>query len=204
MPLFAVERQHPVGILPGFDGVAEPKMGGHRGGLTGDQEIRVAVDLGSKRQLRHPAQRLGRPSSRQHVDKQSIEYRDQCIAAAKRVRQPQRRVQRVPHLLRRPALECDPGGAQQGTQIHLAGVALRRGRQRGDQLQTLVEIRNRLGEGCARAPGCRPSAKAGSPSRAVSPRCSGMPIARARSPRCSGNGLRSRWRSCRAIPACAF
>jgi hypothetical protein len=59
MPFFAVERQHPVGMLPSFDRIAEPKIGGHRRGVPGDQEIGVAVCLGSIHQLRDPPQGLG-------------------------------------------------------------------------------------------------------------------------------------------------
>jgi hypothetical protein len=37
MPVFGIERQNPVCILPRFDRIAEPKMGGQRGEVRDDQ-----------------------------------------------------------------------------------------------------------------------------------------------------------------------
>ena len=147
MLLFAVERQHPVSMLAGLDRIAEPKIGDRGGKVPGDQEIRVAEGLGSAHQLRDPAQRFGNSSPCQHVEEQSPEYRQEGIVAAKRVRRPQRGMQAVPDLLRLPASERHPRRAQPRAQIQLAAVALRRARQRRDQLQALVQVRDRLDEG---------------------------------------------------------
>jgi hypothetical protein len=117
-----------------------PKMGDHCCDVPDDQEIGVTKSLGSFHQLRDPVQRLGHSSPRQHVGQQSPKYRHQAIVATKRVRQVQRWVQAVPDLLSWPAFERHPRGAQQRPQIELAAVALRRRRQRRDQLQPLVQM----------------------------------------------------------------
>ena len=36
MPLFAIERQNPILMLPRFDQIAEPKIGAYRGVVSDD------------------------------------------------------------------------------------------------------------------------------------------------------------------------
>ena len=96
MPFFAIKCQHPVRMPTALHQVTEPTIGGQRVEVRKDQKVRVTVSLGSGHSLRDPTQRLGHPSPRQHVEEQSPEYGQKGIAAAKRVRQPQRRMQAVP------------------------------------------------------------------------------------------------------------
>ena len=71
MPLFGIQRQHPVGVISGFDQLGEPKIGDQGCGVPGDQEIRVVVRLGRIEYLCDPTQRLGKPSRRRHVGPES-------------------------------------------------------------------------------------------------------------------------------------
>ena len=58
-------------------------------------------------------------------------------------------MQAVPHLRNLPAPERHPRGAQRGAQIQLLAVALSRGWQVGEQIQTLVQVHYSFGEGQA-------------------------------------------------------
>ena len=71
MAFFGVERQHPIGMLPGLEQLAEPKIGVHRSVMPEDQHIRVVVRLGGVLYFPDPAQQLGIPPTAQHVDVQS-------------------------------------------------------------------------------------------------------------------------------------
>jgi hypothetical protein len=101
MPLFAVEREHPVCMLPSLDQMAEPKMGVHGGVVPDDQEIRVSVGLGGVliSCATHRSDSATRPRANTWADSpRNIGTR--ASFAAKRVRRPQRRMQTVPDLLR--------------------------------------------------------------------------------------------------------
>ena len=82
MPLFVVERQHPVCMVLDLNRITEPIIGSRRGVMPDDEQIRIAAGLGSVHCLRDPAQRLGHPSSAHYVDEQSPEYRQQGRVAA--------------------------------------------------------------------------------------------------------------------------
>src|SRR5689334_17979664 len=58
-------------------------------------------------------------------------------------------MQAGPDLRGGPALEPQPCGAEANAQVQLIGVSLQRWRQGDDQLESLAEMRNRLGQGHA-------------------------------------------------------
>ena len=46
MPLFVVERQHPVCMVLDLNRITEPKIGNRRGVMPDEQQIRMSIGVG--------------------------------------------------------------------------------------------------------------------------------------------------------------
>ena len=182
MLLLVVEGQHPVAMLPGLDQLAQPEMGAHGLHVSDDQQIGIATGLGRVEHVLDPVEGFGDPA----------------LAAARWTTVPRRWAATRPvwpsDLAKRSAgwrLVHTSGAAQPLSAIQAvprtvrssssAGIALVRRRQRADQFQPLVQVRDRFAQRQAlerQLAGLLPERdrRAG----AAPPACSDAPAARAR------------------------